>query len=86
MGSRFGARRGLRGYDKFRTGLTYQQVFDMLKDNSDDSSKWRYKKRGTVLGLWHQLKMEMWARYQDALAARKRRKRRKSHVFEPAPF
>lgn len=60
--SKFGATHGLPGYDKFRTGLSYQQVFDMLKDNEEDPRRWRHKRRATVLGLWHQLKMEMYER------------------------
>lgn len=47
-------------YKKMRTGLTYQAVFDMLKDNSDDPADWKYKRRGTVLGYWHSLKREWW--------------------------
>lgn len=38
----------------------------MLWVGDDDSSKWRYKRRNTVLGLWHQIKKEMYERYVDA--------------------
>lgn len=48
------------GYRDFRTGLTYQEVYTMLWSSSEDSSNWRYKRRNTVLGLWHQIKVEMW--------------------------
>jgi hypothetical protein len=58
MSSRYGASHGLPGYDEFRTGLTFSQVKDMMKDNSDDPKDWRYKRRGTVLGFWHKWKMD----------------------------
>lgn len=47
-------------YKRLRTGYTYQQVHDLLKDYSDDTSEWTYKRRGTVLGKWHQIKKEHW--------------------------
>ena len=51
----------------FRTGLSFREVRQMLWVNSDDPRDWRYKRRGTVLGLWHELKQQMWAQYLDAL-------------------
>lgn len=53
MGSKFGASRGVPEYDKFRTGLKYLTVRRMI-----DPSK--YRRRGTVLGTWNQIKREMW--------------------------
>lgn len=47
-------------YDDFRTGFTYQDIYGMLWSASDDPSTWRYKRRHTILGLWHQIKKEMW--------------------------
>jgi len=47
-------------YRNFRTGLTYQTVYDMLWVGGDDTGQWRYKRRHTVLGLWHQIKCELW--------------------------
>ena len=66
MASKYGAAHGLPGYDSFRTGLTFTDVRAMLLDESEDRADWRYKRRGTVLGLWHQLKMEMYERAVDA--------------------
>jgi hypothetical protein len=43
-----------------RTGLTYSCIYSMLWSSSDDSSQWRYKRRHTVLGLWHQIKASQW--------------------------
>jgi hypothetical protein len=62
MPSSFGKRRGIPGYDRFRTGLTYQDVWEMLRDDTDDTTRWKYKTRGVVLGKWHQIKMELYER------------------------
>lgn len=43
-------------YDDFRTGLTFAEVRQMLWVHSDDPRDWRYKRRRTVLGLWHSIK------------------------------
>lgn len=53
MASKFGAARGVPAYDSFRTGLTYLTVRRMI-----DASC--YRRRGTVLGVWNQMKREMW--------------------------
>lgn len=53
------------GYEEFRTGLTYRQVYQMLWSPSDDPRQWRYKRRGTVLGFWHEIKEQLYARYID---------------------
>ena len=50
--SSYGARRGVPDYDQFRTGLTYRQVRAMAAGR-------QYRRRGTVLGLWNQLKREL---------------------------
>ncbi len=47
-------------YDDMLTGLTYGEVFEMLWEPSHDPSRWRYKRRHTVLGKWHQIKLELW--------------------------
>jgi len=51
--SQYGAARGIPEYDNFRTGLTYRAVRAMCGDK-------KYRRRGTVLGMWNQLKREMW--------------------------
>lgn len=43
-------------YDAFRTGLTYRDVYRMLWDR-------RFKRRNTVLGFWHQIKVEMYEEF-----------------------
>jgi len=48
-------------YRDLRTGLTYEDVFLMFWCGPDNSTEWRYKKRHTVLGKWHQIKQEMWS-------------------------
>jgi len=47
-------------YGDFRTGLDFVTVQMMLWSGSDDRSTWRHKSRGVVLGLWMQLKQDMW--------------------------
>lgn len=47
-------------YRAFRTGLTFAEVRRMLWSPSTDPRDWRYKRRGSVLGLWRQIKQEMW--------------------------
>lgn len=55
-------------YDAFRTGLTFRDVFALLWSGSDDPKTWRYKRRHTVLGLWHQIKLEMWNEHKRECA------------------
>ncbi len=52
-------------YRQFKTGLTYRDVYQMLWVHSEDSREWRYKRRATVLGFWHELKLQLWERVQD---------------------
>ena len=40
--------------------MSYSDVFSMLWSVDEDYSNWRYKRRGTVLGKWHQIKKEWW--------------------------
>lgn len=47
-------------YDDFRTGLTFADVRQMLWSYDPDPSTWRHKRRHTVLGLWRQIKREMY--------------------------
>jgi hypothetical protein len=47
-------------YKDFRTGYKYRDIYEMLWSGSDDSKHWKYKRRNTVLGLWHMIKMQMW--------------------------
>lgn len=63
--SKYGAKHNLPGYDAFKTGLCYRDVWEMLRDDSEDRTKWRYKRRGVVLWHWHKLKIEMYERAVD---------------------
>ena len=47
-------------YKKLETGHTYQEVRMMLWLDDPDCTHWKYKRRNTVLGLWHQIKQSMW--------------------------
>lgn len=53
MGSKFGAARGVPEYDLFRTGLNFLEVRRLASGR-------KYRRRGTVLGVWNQMKREMW--------------------------
>lgn len=50
-------------YAQFRTGLTFADARAMLWSGSDDATQWRYKRRGAVLGLMHELKQAMWVEF-----------------------
>lgn len=68
-------------YKAFRTGLTFQDVYQMIWSYSDDSKDWpkgeasaKMRKDGTkktsgrrhtVLGKWREIKLEMWYRYKN---------------------
>lgn len=54
MSSKWGG--DLPGYKKFRTGLKYKDVYEML----GTSKKHRYRRRKTVLGFWHELKLQLY--------------------------
>lgn len=48
-------------YDNLKTGLDFQAVKDMLWIQDDNPEYWRHKRRGSVLGLWNEIKAGMWA-------------------------
>jgi len=47
-------------YKDFRTGETFQSIKDSLWVASDDPKDWKYKRKSTILGKWHQFKVQMW--------------------------
>lgn len=52
-------------YRDFRTGLNYSAVFENLWRTSEDPSRWLYKRRSNVLGLWHEMKQDLWEEHID---------------------
>lgn len=48
-------------YRNFRTGYSYYDVYLMI--DGLNPSVWTYKRRGTVLGKWHAMKLELWERH-----------------------
>lgn len=52
-------------YSDFRTGLDFRTVRQMLWVGDHDPRTWRYKRRHTVLGLWRQLKQQLYCEYLD---------------------
>ena len=61
MASKWGKKNNLPGYDEFKTGLTYADVYEMLKT----STKHSQKRRASVLGFWHELKLQLYERAVD---------------------
>lgn len=51
-------------YSEFRTGLTFKIVRNMLrieaKNKYENKGEYMFITRHTVLGRWHQIKMEMY--------------------------
>lgn len=69
--STWGARNGLPGYDEFRTGLTFREVKRLMFDNHEDRARWKYKRRRTVLGAWHELKLQLYHQAIDEQSVRR---------------
>lgn len=65
MPSNWGRKNGLPDYDKFRTGLSFSTVRQMLNTYDQDHSKWKRISRGTVLGFWHEMKLQLYAQATD---------------------
>ncbi len=61
MSSRWGKEKGLPGYERFRTGLTYREVYNMLRT----SERHTHKRRRSVLGFWHELKLQLYEQARD---------------------
>jgi hypothetical protein len=47
-------------YETFKTGMNFGDVRMMLWTGDPNCDQWKYKRRHTVLGLWHQIKKSMW--------------------------
>lgn len=48
-------------YSDFRTGMSYRDVFEQFWVIDSDPSRWKNKRRNTVLGRWREIKLTMWA-------------------------
>lgn len=55
--STWGKRNGLPGYDEFRIGISYAEAYNHLRV----SKKHRYKRRGSVLGYLHEIKLQLYS-------------------------
>lgn len=56
-----------RGYDAFRTGLTFAQALRMISGPDHDPSRWpKCRNRRAVLGFMHETKRRMWEELQRA--------------------
>jgi hypothetical protein len=49
-------------YADMRTGLTFGEVQRLMRDQPDRDGRWawRQKRRSSVLGYWHELKLQLW--------------------------
>ena len=76
-----GASRPPVSYEDFRTGLTYQDVYQELWSYSDDRRTWlKGKGRRTVLGRWREIKKRLYAEYENAWYQAKTTRHRKLAV------
>ena len=53
-------------YRHFRTGMSYREVFSQFWKDSEDRGCWRNKRRSTVLGRWHAIKLDLWSQHTAA--------------------
>jgi len=61
VSSRWGSRKDLPGYDEFRTGLTYYDVYTMMAAGERHS----HRRRRSVLGFWHEIKLQLYEQAVD---------------------
>lgn len=48
-------------YKQFRCSIqTFQEARNLLYTGIEDPIKWRYKRRRSVLGIWHAMKKMEW--------------------------
>jgi len=51
-------------YKNFRCSLrTKEEVYDQMFVHDNDSTKWRYKRKGGILGYWHMIKQREWRQH-----------------------
>ena len=67
-------------YGKMRTGFTYRAIYQMLVDYSPDPIDWKYKRPGTILGMWHQTKKELWVQHLEGCRPKRKRKKRRKNI------
>lgn len=67
MPSSWGSRKDLPNYDKFRTGLAFDDVRQMLRMSEKHLGRHRspHDRRHTVLGYWHELKLQLYEQAVD---------------------
>jgi hypothetical protein len=67
MPSSWGKKHGLPGFDSFRTGLTFEDVRLMLRHSEKHRDKHAspHDRRHTVLGYWHELKLQLYEQAVD---------------------
>ena len=46
--------------------MSYREVFSQFWKDSEDRGCWRNKRRSTVLGRWHAIKLDLWSQHTAA--------------------
>lgn len=58
-------------YGKFRTGMTWMDVWIQFWNDSDTpQDQWPRKSRAIILGRWHEMKKELWQKHVSECAPR----------------
>lgn len=52
-------------YKALRTGYTFATVRREMFTADPDPTTWRHKRRSSVLGFWHELKLGLWRYHLD---------------------
>ena len=77
-------------YESFKTDdgtgrpYKYADIRTLLWVGSSDYSEWKYKRRNTVLGLWHQIKKAQWAEHLYVCEIAAQHAERKKVLYELA--
>ena len=61
MPSRWGENHNRPGYYRFRTGLSFSEVKNMMQT----SERHRSRRRNSVLGFWHEIKLQLYEQAVD---------------------
>ncbi len=65
VASREAMRNHSKEYDQFRTGLSFIEIWEMLKIEQREGKR-RHVTRHTILGKWHEIKLRMFADFEDS--------------------
>lgn len=52
-------------YRDLKTGFTFADIVSMLWVDDPDPARWRSKRRNSILGFWHEIKLNLWREHCD---------------------